>query len=145
MELMQVLKLQLQHVSGHSGLCGYPQVFLRANDVRVGALAGKHKYGNKCCEDNKQFFGRHRWIIYTTEMNGKNTFWGTSLHGAPPERHRWLHSMTDDPPTTKPPTASKFMWTNHKFTVSGTPQQHVPYSTTRKKIQEWIPPSIPYR
>ncbi|TKC50788.1 hypothetical protein EI555_018746, partial [Monodon monoceros] len=122
MELMQVLKLRLQHVSGRSGLCGYPQVFLRANDVRVGALVGKHKYGNKCCEDNKQFFGPWR----------------------PPERHRWLHSMTDDPPTTKPPTASKFMWTNHKFNVSGTPQQYVPYSTTRKKIQEWVPPSIPY-
>ncbi|KAL4701321.1 hypothetical protein H8959_015325 [Pygathrix nigripes] len=60
-------------------------------------------------------------------------------------KHRWLHSMTDDPPTTKPLTARKFIWTNHKFNVSGTPEQYVPYSTTRKKIQEWIPPSTPYK
>ncbi|KAB0401025.1 hypothetical protein E2I00_001393 [Balaenoptera physalus] len=112
MELLQVLKLRLQQISGHSGLCGYLQVFFRASDVRAGALVGKHKYGNKCYEDNKQFFGCHRW--------------------------------TDDPPTTKPPAASKFVWTNHKFNMSGAPQ-HVSYSTTRKKVQEWVPPSTPYR
>ncbi|KAL6090423.1 hypothetical protein STEG23_001206, partial [Scotinomys teguina] len=59
--------------------------------------------------------------------------------------HRWLHCMTDDPPTTKPPTARKFIWANHKFNVTGTPEQYVPYSTTRKKIQEWVPPSTPYK
>eukprot|EP00069_Balaena_mysticetus_P009549 bmy_20226T0 len=92
MELLQVLKLRLQQVSGHSGLRGYLQVFFRASDVRVGALVGKHKYGNKCYKDNKH----------------------------------------------------KFIWTNHKFNVSGTPQQYVPYSTTRKKIQEWVPHATPY-
>ncbi|OXB59849.1 UNVERIFIED_CONTAM: hypothetical protein H355_002384 [Colinus virginianus] len=56
-------------------------------------------------------------------------------------RHRWLHSMTDDPPTTHPPVARKFIWENHEFNLSGTPRQYVPYSTTRKKIQEWIPPT----
>uniref|UniRef100_A0A8C4PTB4 NADH dehydrogenase [ubiquinone] 1 alpha subcomplex subunit 12 n=1 Tax=Equus asinus asinus TaxID=83772 RepID=A0A8C4PTB4_EQUAS len=88
---------------------------------------------------------RHRWVIYTTEMNGKNTYWDVDGSMVPPEWHRWLHSMTDDPPTTKPPTARKFIWTNHKFNVSGTPEQYVPYSTTRKKIQEWVPPSTPYK
>lgn len=48
--------------------------------------------------------------------------------------------MTDDPPTTHPPVARKFIWETHKFNVSGTPEQYVPYSTTRKKIHEWIPP-----
>uniref|UniRef100_A0A8C0CEI5 NADH dehydrogenase [ubiquinone] 1 alpha subcomplex subunit 12 n=1 Tax=Balaenoptera musculus TaxID=9771 RepID=A0A8C0CEI5_BALMU len=138
MELLQVL----------NGLRGYLQVFFRASDVRAGALVGKHKYGNKCYKDNKQFFGRHRWVIYTTEMMEKTHSGGLPWwHSAwcPPERHRWLHSKTDDPPTTKPPTASKFIWTNHKFNMSGTPQQYVSYSTTRKKIQEWVPPSTPYR
>ncbi|KAH0506037.1 NADH dehydrogenase [ubiquinone] 1 alpha subcomplex subunit 12 [Microtus ochrogaster] len=65
--------------------------------------------------------------------------------GLSSSRHRWLHCMTDDPPTKKPPTARKFIWANHKFNVTGTPEQYVPYSTTRKKIQEWVPPSTPYK
>uniref|UniRef100_A0A8D0Q8N5 NADH dehydrogenase [ubiquinone] 1 alpha subcomplex subunit 12 n=1 Tax=Sus scrofa TaxID=9823 RepID=A0A8D0Q8N5_PIG len=145
MELVQVLRRGLQQVSGHGGLRGYLRVLFRANDVRVGTLVGEDKYGNKYYEDNKQFFGRHRWVIYTTEMNGRDTFWDVDGSMVPPEWHRWLHCMTDDPPTTKPPTARKYIWTNHKFNVSGTPQQYVPYSTTRKKIEEWVPPSTPYK
>ncbi|XP_077909116.1 NADH dehydrogenase [ubiquinone] 1 alpha subcomplex subunit 12 isoform X2 [Ictidomys tridecemlineatus] len=87
MELLQVLKRGLQQVSGHGGLRGYLRVFFRANDVRVGTLVGEDKYGNKYYEDNKQFFGRHRWVIYTTEMNGKNTFWDVDGSMVPPECH----------------------------------------------------------
>ncbi|EHB14153.1 NADH dehydrogenase [ubiquinone] 1 alpha subcomplex subunit 12 [Heterocephalus glaber] len=115
----------------------------RANDVRVGTLVGEDKYGNKYYEDNKQLFGR--WVIYTTEMNGKNTFWDPDRSMVPPKWHRWVHSMTDDPPTNPPPTDRKFTWRNHKFNVTGTPEQYVPYSTTRKKIQEWVPPSTPHK
>uniref|UniRef100_A0AC11BNG0 NADH:ubiquinone oxidoreductase subunit A12 n=2 Tax=Caprinae TaxID=9963 RepID=A0AC11BNG0_SHEEP len=85
MELLQVLKRGLQQVSGHGGLRGYLRVLFRANDVRVGTLVGEDKYGNKYYEDNKQFFGRHRWVIYTTEMNGKNTFWDVDGSMVPPE------------------------------------------------------------
>ncbi|XP_019370419.1 PREDICTED: NADH dehydrogenase [ubiquinone] 1 alpha subcomplex subunit 12 isoform X1 [Gavialis gangeticus] len=85
--------------------------------------------------------GRHRWVEYTSEMNGKNTYWDVDASMVPPEWHRWLHSMTDDPPTTHPPVARKFIWENHKFNLSGSSGQYVPYSTTRKKIQEWIPPA----
>lgn len=59
----------------------------------------------------------------------------------PPLRHRWLHSMTDDPPTTHPPEPKKFLAEVHQINVSGSTQQYVPYSTTRKKIHEWVPPS----
>lgn len=55
-------------------------------------------------------------------------------------RHRWLHCMTDDPPTTHPPEPKKFLAEIHQINVSATPQQYVPYSTTRKKIHEWVPP-----
>ncbi|XP_057342485.1 NADH dehydrogenase [ubiquinone] 1 alpha subcomplex subunit 12 isoform X1 [Manis pentadactyla] len=85
MELLQVLKRGLQQVSGHGGLRGYLRVFFRANDVRVGTLVGEDKYGNKYYEDNKQFFGRQRWVIYTTEMNGKNTYWNVDGSMVPPE------------------------------------------------------------
>ncbi|KAM7328087.1 NADH dehydrogenase [ubiquinone] 1 alpha subcomplex subunit 12 [Alexandromys fortis] len=145
MELVEVLRRGLQQVTGHGGLRGLLRIFFRANDIRVGTLVGEDKYGNKYYEDNKQFFGRHRWVIYTTEMHGKNTFWDMDGSMVPPEWHRWLHCMTDDPPTKIPPTARKFIWANHKFNVTGTPEQYVPYSTTRKKIQEWVPPSTPYK
>lgn len=55
-------------------------------------------------------------------------------------RHRWLHCMTDDPPTTHPPEPKKFLAEIHQINVSATPQQYVPYSTTRQKIHEWVPP-----
>ncbi|XP_022350843.1 NADH dehydrogenase [ubiquinone] 1 alpha subcomplex subunit 12 isoform X1 [Enhydra lutris kenyoni] len=93
MELLQVLRRGLQQVSGHGGLRGYLRVFFRANDVRVGTLVGEDKYGNKYYEDNKQFFGRHRWVIYTTEMNGKNTFWDVDGSMVPPE---WLLADLQD-------------------------------------------------
>lgn len=125
--------------------------------------------------------GRHRWVIYTTEMNGKKTLWEVDGSMVPAEwydlqcyrmntlhavtsqatsdlnslnhskkkvqlavlflfRHRWLHCMTDDPPTTHPPEPKKFLADIHQFNVSGSPQQYVPFSTTRKKIHEWVPP-----
>ncbi|XP_052032094.1 NADH dehydrogenase [ubiquinone] 1 alpha subcomplex subunit 12-like [Apodemus sylvaticus] len=145
MELVEVLKCGLRQVTGHGGLRGLLRVFFRSNDIRVGTLVGEDKYGNKYYKDNKQFFGRHCWVMYTTKMNGKNTFWDVNRSVVPPEWHSWLHCMTDNPPMTKPLTTRKFIYTNHKFNVSATPEQYVPYSTTRKKIHEWVPPSTPYK
>ncbi|NXP88313.1 NDUAC dehydrogenase, partial [Passerina amoena] len=139
-EYVQVLKRALKHIGGHGGARGAILQLLRVNDLKTGNLIGIDKYGNKYYEDKRNFFGRHRWVVYAEEMNGKNTFWEVDGSMVPPEWHRWLHSMTDDPPTTHPPVARKFIWENHKFNVSGTPEQYVPYSTTRKKIHEWIPP-----
>ncbi|KAL6090422.1 hypothetical protein STEG23_001205, partial [Scotinomys teguina] len=85
MELVTVLKRGLQQITGHGGLSGLLKIFFRANDIRLGTLVGEDKYGNKYYEDNKQFFGRHRWVIYTTEMNGKNTFWDMDGSMVPPE------------------------------------------------------------
>ncbi|NXV18905.1 NDUAC dehydrogenase, partial [Cepphus grylle] len=140
-EYVQVLKRAMKHLGGHGGVRGALWQLLRVNDLKTGMLVGTDKYGNKYYEDRRNFFGRHRWVIYTDEMNGKNTFWEVDGSMVPPEWHRWLHSMTDDPPTTHPPVARKFIWENHKFNLSGTPGQYVPYSTTRKKIQEWVPPT----
>ncbi|MBN3271810.1 NR2C1 protein, partial [Polyodon spathula] len=119
----------------------YPEDTYRVNDVKTGALVGVDKFGNKYFEDNRYFFGRHRWVIYAEEMNGKNTYWEVDGSMVPPEWHRWLHCMTDNPPTTHPPVPRKFIWENHKFNLSGSAsRQYVPYSTTRKKIHEWVPP-----
>uniref|UniRef100_A0A8C3BL11 NADH dehydrogenase [ubiquinone] 1 alpha subcomplex subunit 12 n=1 Tax=Cairina moschata TaxID=8855 RepID=A0A8C3BL11_CAIMO len=104
-EYVQVAKRALKHLSGHGGVRGAIWQLLRVNDLKTGTLVGVDKYGNKYYEDKRNFFGRHRWVIYTTEMNGKNTFWEVDGSMVPPEWHRWLHSMTDDPPTTHPPVA----------------------------------------
>uniref|UniRef100_A0A8U8CCL8 NADH dehydrogenase [ubiquinone] 1 alpha subcomplex subunit 12 n=1 Tax=Geospiza parvula TaxID=87175 RepID=A0A8U8CCL8_GEOPR len=116
-EYVQVLKRALKHIGGHGGARGAIVQLLRVNDLKTGNLIGIDKYGNKYYEDKRNFFGRHRWVVYTEEMNGKNTFWEVDGSMVPPEWHRWLHSMTDDPPTTHPPVARKFIWENHKFNV----------------------------
>ena len=54
-------------------------------------------------------------------------------------RHRWLHYMTDDPPSTTPLPRRKWMLP-HDENLSGTDQQYIPYSTTRPKIEAWKPP-----
>uniref|UniRef100_A0A8C9DN21 NADH dehydrogenase [ubiquinone] 1 alpha subcomplex subunit 12 n=1 Tax=Prolemur simus TaxID=1328070 RepID=A0A8C9DN21_PROSS len=127
---------------------------LKAIFLQVNGFSGRrclkrglrqYKYGNKYYEDNKQFFGRHCWFIYTTEMNDKNLFWDMYTSMVPPEWCCWLHCMSNDLPTTKPPTARQFIWTNHKFNMGGTPERYVPCSTTGKTMQEWVSPSTPHK
>uniref|UniRef100_UPI001EAEEE19 NADH dehydrogenase [ubiquinone] 1 alpha subcomplex subunit 12-like n=1 Tax=Oncorhynchus gorbuscha TaxID=8017 RepID=UPI001EAEEE19 len=139
-EYIHVVRRALGQLGGHGGVKGLFVQLFRANDVKTGALIGVDKYGNKYFEDTRYFFGRHRWVIYTTEMNGKNTMWEVDGSMVPAEWHRWLHCMTDNPPTTHPPTPKKFLAEVHQFNVSGSAQAYVPYSTTRKKIHEWVPP-----
>uniref|UniRef100_A0A1A8L4Q3 NADH dehydrogenase [ubiquinone] 1 alpha subcomplex subunit 12 n=2 Tax=Nothobranchius TaxID=28779 RepID=A0A1A8L4Q3_9TELE len=141
-EYANLLRRAWGQIRGHGGVRGVLLQLFRVNDLKTGALVGVDKYGNKYYEDKKNcFFGRHRWVIYTKEMNGKNTTWEVDGSMVPAEWHRWLHSMTDDPPTTHPPEPKKFIAEVHQINVSGTPQQYVPYPTTRKKIHEWVPPT----
>ncbi|XP_027711630.1 NADH dehydrogenase [ubiquinone] 1 alpha subcomplex subunit 12 isoform X2 [Vombatus ursinus] len=90
MEYLRVLGRGFAQVRGHGGVFGYLRQLFRVNDVKVGTLVGEDKYGNKYYEDNKQFFGRHRWVIYTTEMNGKNTLWDVDGSMVPPECLHYL-------------------------------------------------------
>ena len=57
-----------------------------------------------------------------------------SLH-----RHRWIHYITDDPPTKCPPVERKFHQ-SHVENLSGSDQEYVPYSTVVKKVHSWRPP-----
>ena len=56
--------------------------------MRVGTLVGEDRNGNKYYEDSKKCFGCHQWVIYATEMNGKNTFWDVDGSMVPPEWYR---------------------------------------------------------
>ncbi|KAG8439586.1 hypothetical protein GDO86_005685 [Hymenochirus boettgeri] len=139
-EYLQLVRRAVEQIRSHGGLRGSFWQILRVSDLKTGALIGVDKYGNKYFEDKRYFFGRHRWVEYTKEMNGKATYWEVDGSMVPPEWHRWLHCMTEEPPTTHPPANHKYIWANHQFNLSGTPGQYVPYPTTRKKIEEWVPP-----
>ncbi|KAB5542159.1 hypothetical protein PHYPO_G00088240 [Pangasianodon hypophthalmus] len=141
-EYVHLVRRAVGQITGHGGVKGFLLQLFRANDVKTGALVGIDKYGNKYYEDKLYFFGRHRWVIYTTEMNGKRTLWDVDGSMVPAEWHRWLHCMTDDPPTTHPPEPKKFLAEIHQINVSGTSDCYVPYSTTPKKIHEWVPPKV---
>ncbi|XP_037551572.1 NADH dehydrogenase [ubiquinone] 1 alpha subcomplex subunit 12 [Nematolebias whitei] len=125
---------------GHGGLRGFINPMFKENDNKPGTFVGEDKYGNKYFENKRKFFGRHRWVVYTKEMNGKDTTWDVDPSMVTPEWHRWLHSITDLPPSSHPLETQKFLAKIHQLNSTGTPQQYVPYSTTRKKIQEWVPP-----
>jgi NADH:ubiquinone oxidoreductase subunit len=100
-------------------------------EIRVGTLVGTDELGNKYYENNNYIWSRHRWVDY-----GK---WkGFDASQVPGEWHRWLHSMTDDPPTRVPPVHRKFLQ-RHEENHTGTDKQYVPYSTTRQKIESWDP------
>ncbi|KAM6303761.1 NADH dehydrogenase [ubiquinone] 1 alpha subcomplex subunit 12 isoform 2-T3 [Podargus strigoides] len=88
-EYVQLVKRAWKHLSGHGGVRGALWQLLRVNDLKTGTLVGTDKYGNKYYEDKRNFFGRHRWVVYTYEMNGKNTFWEVDGSMVPPE---WISS-----------------------------------------------------
>lgn len=57
----------------------------------------------------------------------------------PAEWFGWLHYKTDLTPDTDP-SRPKYKWmVKHTENLSGTPGQFMPYSTTRPKIEPWIP------
>ncbi|TRY58399.1 hypothetical protein DNTS_018484 [Danionella cerebrum] len=129
------------HFTSHGGIMGVWRQFVRTAELKPGTLIGIDKYGNKYYEDKRCFFGRHRWVTYTNEMNGKDTYEADGSM-VPSEWHGWLHSITDNPPTTHPPDPKKFLAKVHQLNLSGSNKCYVPYPTTRKKIQEWVPPKV---
>lgn len=57
----------------------------------------------------------------------------------PAEWFGWLHYKTDLTPD-KDPSRPHYKWmSKHTENMSGTPEQFMPYSTTRPKIEAWVP------
>ncbi|PIK40893.1 putative NADH dehydrogenase [Apostichopus japonicus] len=119
----------------NGGIRGCCWKLLRGEDLRIGTLIGEDRYGNRYYQNNNYFVARHRWVEYR-----KDRYWDFDASLVPPEWHRWLHLMTDEPPTTAPLIDRKFIWKEHEENLSGTKRQYVPSTTTRPKIEEWIPP-----
>lgn len=134
----------------------------RQDELKIGTLVGTDKYGNKYYENNEYFYGKVNYIV---QLKGKNFRCQLQLrieffcilgrnrwvdynakHGleydgsmVPAEWFGWLHYKTDSPPTKKPPVQYKWL-DRHTENLSGTSEQYVPFTTTRPKIESWVPP-----
>ncbi|KAK3088505.1 hypothetical protein FSP39_019961 [Pinctada imbricata] len=108
-------------------------LFYSIDEIKEGRLVGEDDYGNKYYENNYYFFSSNRWVRYNPNVNME--YDGSQV---PPEWHRWLHYITDEPPSTHPPELKKWMQP-HKPNMSGTDKKYVPYSTTKPKVDVWQP------
>ncbi|XP_072026638.1 NADH dehydrogenase [ubiquinone] 1 alpha subcomplex subunit 12-like [Amphiura filiformis] len=120
----------------NGGMRGTLWKILRGTDLKIGTLVGVDNQGNKYFENDRYFMTRNRWVEYREDK-----YWNYDASMVPPEWHRWIHGMTDDPPSKVPPTPRKFIWQEHEMNLSGTKQCYVPSTTTPKKIEEWVPPT----
>merc|ERR1711935_994932 len=109
---------------------------MRDSYMRYGELQGVDARGNKYYLNNDYPMGRNRWVVYA-EGNFEQRY-DFDASDIPSEWHRWLHYMTDDAPTEAgvPPIERKFI-TEHVRNNTGTVDQYVPYTTTRKKVESW--------
>lgn len=122
-------------VRQNNGLWGTFLQLFRTDELKFGDLIGVDEHGNKYYQNKMYFLGRSRWVYYSDEKFG----WDYDASQIPPDWHRWLHYMTDDPPTMTDLPRRKWM-VPHTENLTATDQQYVPYSTTRPKIEAWKPP-----
>ena len=132
--IVKSVREQLNNVKSAGGWKAAAFRVLRESNLRVGTLVGTDQYGNKYYQNNSYFFSRNRFVIYP--YVDRYTFDASQV---PSDWHRWLHYMTDDPPTTVPPPERKFAQ-QRLVNPTGSKMEYVPYSTTRPKIEEWHPP-----
>uniref|UniRef100_A0A0K0DHL4 NADH dehydrogenase [ubiquinone] 1 alpha subcomplex subunit 12 n=1 Tax=Angiostrongylus cantonensis TaxID=6313 RepID=A0A0K0DHL4_ANGCA len=102
--------------------------------TRVGTLVGTDKFGNRYYEDNSFFVPRNRWVEYPDKV-----WLDYDASQIPPEWHRWLHHMCDDPPSVKPLHSEKWVLQHEENLSIFEDKKYIPYSTTRTKIQGWQP------
>lgn len=106
----------------------------RMDELKIGTLVGTDKYGNKYYENPRFFYGRNRWVEYAP-------YYGLDYDGSqvPAEWFGWLHYKTDCLPCEDSSRPQHKWMLDHTENLSGTQYQYVPYSTTKPKIQPWIP------
>ncbi|CAF3314685.1 unnamed protein product [Rotaria socialis] len=124
-----------QIVRHYGGLKNTLLAVYRYDDLKTGAFIGADKYGNSYYQNKRYFIGRSRWVQYADRVG-----LDYDASQVPPEWHRWLQYITDDPPTTTPIKRHPWM-IDHIENKTGTRQSYMPYSTVRPKIQSWQPPA----
>ncbi|KAK4302320.1 hypothetical protein Pmani_023271 [Petrolisthes manimaculis] len=118
----------------HGGIRASLYQLYRVDDLKDGVLVGEDVHGNKYYENPNLTLGRNRWVIYSPSV-------GTDYDGSmiPAEWFGWMHHKTDLPPTEIAPTA--YAWqSGHEENTTGTDRAFMPYTTTKPKIEAWVPP-----
>jgi len=118
--------------------------FLKEGTLKTGTLVGTDAMGNQYFENNNYKFGSNRWVRAAPQTGGD--FEASMI---PVEWYGWMHYKTDVLPTVEASHVQEFMpyvrnsATNAKvlnLNPTGTAEQYVPYSTTKPKIEAWVPP-----
>lgn len=105
--------------------------------LKIGTLMGVDKFGNKYYQNNMYQHGQNRWVVYSDSVH---LDYDASQVTA--EWHGWLHYNTDIPPTKANYPKHRWMIDGNE-NMTGTRFQYVPYSTTPKKIESWVPNEAP--
>ncbi|XP_013175998.1 PREDICTED: probable NADH dehydrogenase [ubiquinone] 1 alpha subcomplex subunit 12 [Papilio xuthus] len=122
-------------IKQNGGIRGSLYKMYRQDDLKDGVLVGQDEFGNKYYQNPRFFYGRNRWVEYSDNFN--MDYDGSQV---PAEWFGWLHYKTDLLPH-EDPSRPKYKWMV-PFTenMSGTTGQYTPYSTTRPKVEPWLPP-----
>ncbi|KAK7101389.1 probable NADH dehydrogenase [ubiquinone] 1 alpha subcomplex subunit 12 [Littorina saxatilis] len=120
-------------IKENGGVLGSVRTVFRMEELKTGTLVGEDELGNKYFHNPMYFVGRSRWVVYSDAAG--HDYDGSQV---PAEWHRWLSYISDETPDKA--DLPKYPWlAKHTENQSGTPQEYVPYSTTRPKIQAWKP------
>ncbi|ESO11060.1 hypothetical protein HELRODRAFT_72173 [Helobdella robusta] len=124
----------LRYAIKQHGVFGSVLQLFRTDEIKWGTLVGQDKFGNKYYQNKLYFMGRSRWVYYSD----KNFGWDYDGSQVPAEWHRWLHYITDEPPTKS--DLVKYDWlAEHQENVTGQKSMYYPFSTTTPKIKAWKP------
>ncbi|XP_005092251.1 probable NADH dehydrogenase [ubiquinone] 1 alpha subcomplex subunit 12 [Aplysia californica] len=124
----------LKIVKHNGGIVGTYLGLYRRDDFKWGTFVGEDKYGNKYYKNDYFFMGKSRWVEYPLSVG--HDYDASQI---PSEWHRWLQYIADEPPTQLPLPHRPWM-ADHTENFSGTSREYVPYSTTRPKVEAWVPP-----
>ncbi|KNC82620.1 hypothetical protein SARC_05094 [Sphaeroforma arctica JP610] len=120
----------LNRIKELGGIKGMVDKGWKYKELRTGTLIGTDANGNRYFQDKSYIFGRSRFA----DVKAKDP---TSIA---PEWHRWLHYMTDDPPSQSPVWHPKWESSPKKWAAgTGSKNEYVPFRTTAKKVHEWDP------
>ncbi|KAJ2938349.1 hypothetical protein O0L34_g13271 [Tuta absoluta] len=118
----------------NGGIRGTLWKLYRQEEVKDGILVGTDKYGNKYYHNPRYFVGRSRWVEYSD-----NFHMNYDASQIPAEWYGWMHYKTDLPPHQDPARPHYKWMMDWNENISGTTGQYTPYSTTRPKVEPWVP------
>ncbi|KAJ3655301.1 hypothetical protein Zmor_014436 [Zophobas morio] len=121
-------------IKENGGLMASLYKLYRMDTLKVGECVGIDKYGNKYYESKRFFLCRNRWVEYAPYY--KMEYDGSQI---PAEWHGWFHNRTECIPDQEPFRPNYKWMADHTENMTGTVGQYMPYSTTRPKIEPWIP------